>query len=714
MKIRYVVLFVLMSLSVVGFSQQEVSFDKKNFPNEKEAFKKAVEEFELGQSLYQKGEFQLKNALRHLKLAHEFNPNHAELNYMIGKCIIRTIHRSEAVEYFERAYALDPNVAKDIALELGRSHHKNENWNAAIIWYRRYIEELKTGKTDKNKKTIDQEVFICDKYIRECDAGRKYSAKPERVFIDNIGNVVNTEWHEYGPVITADNTRMYFTSRRPGSTGSQNYTEKDVVKNKKEEDYYEDIYVSQRENGAWSEPQNLGYPINTEGQDATVALSPDGSSMIFYNATTYDGVLYEATLKGDRWSKPAKMDKQINSKYHESSAVYSLDKKTIYFVSNKPDDNIGMLDVLAEDGSFTHDIFYTEWDEKKKRWGAAKNIGSTINTIYRENGVFLHPDGKTLFFSSQGHDSMGGYDIFKTTKQKDGSWSKPENLGYPVNGPGDDVFFTITANGRKGFYAAENANGYGKQDIYEVTFLGPEKEAISLSEDNLLSDIIAPVSEKVIEPLIAVTENQTTILKGVVLDANTMKPVEASIELVDNDKNEKIATFTSNSLTGKFLVSLPSGKLYGLAVEAEGYLFHSESFNIPANEGYNEVKKQVLLKSVAVGSSIVLKNIFFDFDKSTLRNESIPELTRLIDFLKQAPSMRIEISGHTDSRGSDDYNLKLSESRAKAVVTYLIDKGIAATRLEYKGYGETKPMDTNETDEGRQLNRRTEFTILSK
>ena len=711
---RYVVLFVLISLSVVGFSQQQVDFDKKNFPNDKEGFKKAVEEYETGEHLYHQGEFQLKNALRHLKKAYAFNPNHAKLNYMIGMCIIETIHRAEAVDYFERAYKLNPYVADDIALELGRAHHEHEDWNEAIKWYRVYEEHLKSGKTSKNKREIEDQILVYEKHIRECDAGRKYSAKPERVFVDNIGGVINTEWHEYGPVITADNATMYFTSRRPGSLGSHEYTEKDALKDRKEQDYYEDIYVTHREGETWTKPVNLGHPINTEGQDATVALTPDGSHMIFYNATTYDGVLYEATLKGDKWSHPEKMDKHINTRYHESSAVYSLDKKTIYFVSNKPDDNIGMLDILAEDGSFTHDIFYTEWDEKKKKWGDPKNIGNSINTIYHENGVFLHPDGKTLYFSSQGHDSMGGYDIFKTVKQADGSWSKPENLGYPVNGPDDDVFFTITADGRKGFYATESTDGFGKQDIYEVTFLGPEKEVIALSEDNLLSNIITPVSEKVVEPLIAVTENQTTILKGVVLDAITLKPVEASIVLTDNDKNEQVATFTSNSSTGKFLVSLPSGKNYGIAVEADGYLFHSENFDIPASEGYNEVNKEVLLKKVVIGSSIVLKNIFFDFDKATLRDVSIPELTRLINFLNEVPSLRIEISGHTDSRGSDEYNQKLSEDRAKAVVAYLVDKGISAKRLEYKGYGETKPIATNETDEGRQQNRRTEFKILSK
>jgi len=251
------------------------------------------------------------------------------------------------------------------------------------------------------------------------------------------------------------------------------------------------------------------------------------------------------------------------------------------------------------------------------------NLGPTINTQYGEEGVFLHPDGKTLYFSSQGHTSMGGYDIFKTVYNSETkTWSKPANLGYPVNTPDDDVFFVISASGKHGYYASFNANGYGEKDIYVITFLGLEKPMVMNNEDNLLASQAAPVKETVIAPVLAIKEAQLTILKGVITDELTKQPLEATIEIVDNLKNQVIASFTSNSSTGKYLVSLPAGRNYGIAVKKDNYLFHSENFDIPNTAAYQEVIKDVALKNIAVGSKIILKNIFFDFDKATLRPES--------------------------------------------------------------------------------------------
>lgn len=247
-----------------------------------------------------------------------------------------------------------------------------------------------------------------------------------------------------------------------------------------------------------------------------------------------------------------------------------------------------------------------------------------------------------------------------------------------------------------------------------ITFLGAEKPPVMSNEDNLLASLTAPIKETVVMQKVDVTVPQLTLLKGIITDAITQKPLQATIELVDNTKNEIIATFQSNGSTGKYLVSLPAGKNYGIAVKCEGYLFHSENFDIPLTNGYQEVNKDVQLKNVKVGSKIVLKNIFFDTDKSTLRSESTAELERLIKLLNDIPTLKIEISGHTDSRGSDDHNLKLSDARAKAVVDYLVAKGISKDRLKSAGYGETKPIDSNDTEEGLQNNRRTEFEILSK
>jgi outer membrane protein OmpA-like peptidoglycan-associated protein len=323
------------------------------------------------------------------------------------------------------------------------------------------------------------------------------------------------------------------------------------------------------------------------------------------------------------------------------------------------------------------------------------------------------PDGKTLYFSSKGHNTMGGYDIFKTVLEN-GIWSTPENIGYPINDADDDVFFVLSASGRRGYYAAAHKGGVGEKDIYMITFLGAEKEPLLSTEDNLLASVTAPVKETSVKQAVEIKGPQITLLKGIITDAFTNKPLEATIELIDNVKNEVLATFKSNSATGKYLVSLPSGKNYGISVKADNYLFHSENFDLPANADYQEVTKDIALKNVSVGTKIVLKNIFFDFNKSTLRPESTAELERLIKLLNDVPNMRIEISGHTDNKGSAEYNQKLSESRSKSVVDYLVSKGVNSGRLEFKGYGLTQPIASNDTEEGRQENRRTEFKILSK
>jgi outer membrane protein OmpA-like peptidoglycan-associated protein len=230
----------------------------------------------------------------------------------------------------------------------------------------------------------------------------------------------------------------------------------------------------------------------------------------------------------------------------------------------------------------------------------------------------------------------------------------------------------------------------------------------------LLASLAAPVSETVIEPTVEILDNQLTLLKGVVSDEITQLPLGAVLEITDNDKNEPVASFESNSKTGKYLITLPSGKNYGLAVKADGYLFHSENFNIPPTTSYREVEKNIKMKKVEVGSVIVLNNIFFDFNKSTLRPDSYPELERLLKLLNDLPTLKIEISGHTDNIGSATYNKKLSQDRAKSVVDYLISKGIKSERLTFVGYGFDKPIATNDTEEGRQMNRRTEFKVTSK
>jgi len=517
--------------------------------------------------------------------------------------------------------------------------------------------------------------------------------------------VVNSKYPEYGAITSADESVMMFTSRRNTTTGGG------IAEGLNE--YYEDIYITNKVGGKWTTPANMGENVNSNEHDATVAVAPDAQSMIIYKDDKGDGNLYETKLVGSTWSKPVKMNKYINSKNHESSASYSNDAKTLYFVSNKP-------------GGFgEHDIYFTKWDPIKKDWGEAVNVGPTINTKHNEESVVIHPDGKTLYFSSQSHETMGGYDIFMSKLQEDGvTWGKPENIGYPINSVDDDVFFVINASGRRGYYSSFKADGFGEKDIYMITFLGPEKPLQLSAEDNLLANIAEPVREKLIEKQVDAATKRITILKGVVRDEKTLKPLYSSIELIDVEENKTLAKFESNETTGKYLVSLPSGKNYGLIVRADGYLFHSENFDIPETAAYQEVVKNIDLKRVEVGSKIVLKNIFYDYNKATLRDASKNELDRLIKLLEENPTLKIELSAHTDSRGGDKYNEDLSQRRAQSCVDYLIKGGIATDRLVSKGYGEqeliisdaeiAKLKFEDEKEEAHQQNRRTEFKILSK
>lgn len=695
-------------------AQPAVEWDEKNFTDRK-AFKEAKRHFEDGNSRFKEaqsiqaaqleyfvdknhylpnginelggaGGDRFKQALDEYLIANQFNPNSAVLNFRMAVCYYNiSAQKLMGLSYMEKALKLNPNVDPMAQYYLGRFYHLHAQWDKAITAYRAYLQPLNINPADNRDKIADM-----NRKIGECVTGKELEKDPQRVFIDNIGSTVNSSDPEYTPIITADESIMLFTSRRSTSTGG---------KQDEDNQFYEDLYQTTFAGGKWTTPVNMGKPINSEEHDATAGLSPDGQKLFVYRPTN-NGDLYECELKGAKWTEPERMNKNINSDGHESSVSLSFDGKKLYYISDK------------DGGLGNRDVWISTMDAKGK-WGQSVNMGAPINTIYGEEGIFVHPDGKTIYFSSQGHNTMGGYDIFKS-ELKDGKWGAPVNLGWPINGPDDDVFFVISANGKHGYFASNKADGNGEKDIYKITFLGPDKPMALSSEDNLLAGIAQPVKTIVAAKPVEIKTAQVTLLKGTVTDKASKLPLGAQVEIVDNERREVIATFTANSSTGKYLVSLPSGKDYGIAVKMDGYLFHSENFNIPVVASYQEVTKNVELEKIAVGSTIVLRNVFFDYNKSTLKPESFTELDRLVKILQENPSIRIELSGHTDSRGSDDYNLKLSEARAKSCVDYLISKGIKADRMEFIGYGETKPIDTNDTEEGMANNRRTEFKILSK
>ena len=696
---------------------QNVEFEKSNFPDKKDLLKEAKKSldegkdaFELGKKEYdfilegfveknkyypvsrkdyqRAGDIYFKQAQPFLMKAQEFNPNNAELNYMLGVINFNLNPQSDAAsKYLEKAVSLNGKIPLDVTYFLGWALQFQLKWDDAIKYYQVYLNTL-SSDAKGNALAIED----VNKRMGECRVGKREVANPQRIFVDNLGPNINTSYPEYSAFISADESMMVLTARRENSTGGK-IDEGDKWP-------FEDLYQSFKVNGKWTPVQNFGPIVNSPEHDATSGLSSDGTTMFIFKYKEKDGGdIYVSNLTGNTWSKPEHLNKNINSKAHESSVSLSYDSKRLYFISDR------------EAGLGAGDIYYSDKDPKGD-WGPAVNVGPSLNTKYGEEGVFIHPDGKTIYFSSKGHSTMGGYDIFKSTFEN-GKWGEPVNMGYPINGPDDDVFFVISGSGNHGYFASSKQGGYGDKDIYRITFLGPEKPPVLMNEDNLLASVAAPVSEFKAEKIVS-NGPKMTILKGVVSDAKTYKLLEAAIELIDNSLNEVIATFKSNSTTGKYLVSLPSGKNYGIAVKKDGYLFHSENFDLKASEEFQEVEKNIALKPIEVGQSIVLKNIFFDFDKATIRPESANELDRLIKLLTENPTLKIELGSHTDSKGSDDYNQKLSQSRSQSVVTYLIGKGIASDRLVAKGYGESVPVATNDTEAGRQENRRTEFKILSK
>lgn len=697
---------------------QNVAFEKSNFPGRKEELRDAMRKLDAGTQYYTNGRKQFdetrrfyytdhkyypvsnydhqragakdfKVALGPLLEAQKFNPDNAELNYMVGFILFATgAPAKETLNYLETASRLDPQVREDLWFWLGWTLQLNSRWDDAINSYQNYLNELQAK--EKNNIPMIQDVM---KKMEECRVGKKFSSKPERVFVDNLGPNINSAYPEYCPSISTDEETIFFTGRRQNSTGGK--------KVEYDNGYFEDIYSAVKVNGKWQPARQLSKAVNTDLHDAAAGLSPDGSKLYVYrNSGSDGGDLYESVLFGSDWEEPQHLNKNINTPAHESCVSLSYDGKRLFFVSDK------------SSGFGERDIYYCDLTVKGE-WGPARNLGPEINTKYSEDAVFMHPDGVTLYFSSKGHNTMGGYDIFKTSFV-DGKWKTPENLGYPINGPDDDVFFVVSGSGNRAYFASEKQGGYGEKDIYKITFLGPEKAPLLNTQDQIIAVAAQPVNNLKTESAVEISSAKLTLLKGFVKDAKTGQALEASIDLIDNDKNNIVATFKSNSSTGKYLVTLPSGRNYGISVKRDGYLFHSENFNLPEGAAFQEFIQDIGLKKIEIGSTIVLRNIFFDSDKATVKPESANELERLIKLLNENPGLKIELASHTDTDGSSEYNLRLSDNRSASVVDYLIKKGIDPKRLVARGYGETKPIASNDSPSGKQKNRRTEFKILEK
>ncbi|HLP12852.1 MAG TPA: OmpA family protein [Flavobacteriales bacterium] len=683
-KLIYTTAFVL----AAGFSfAQSVEFKEANFKDKKEELKKAKEAIKKGDEYLKDGNDLIletkspgKNfdlAIQQYLIAQNLNPNNADVNFKLGNAYIFTNEKYKAIKHIERANELDPECDPKIKFFTAMTLHLKGEYDKAVQVFQSFETSRKAEAWNK---------FI-DKYKKECLEAKKITAKSERVWVDNIESIIGPA-DDFNSCIVTDGSQIIFTSNR-----SNGHPANDVGK------YDFDIYVSNNVNNEWQKPTQLGPPLNSTNDESTSNLSYDGNKLLIYKNDPGNFDIFESKLMGANWEAAKPMHKQFNSPANQTFAAYEPNDMKIYFLTDK--------EGVAENGT----DFYTcgAYDRSHATYGApVKESG--ISTRFNEGSIYLHPDNETMYFTSQGHNSIGGYDIFVSYK-KQGQWGEPINLGYPINTPYDETFVAMTASGKYAYIASNRDGGKGGLDIYKVTFWGPEKKLVTDTEDYLLAGIAKPIVDNTIEASVAVDRKSLTVFKGVTIDAISRKPVTANIDIIDNSNGSVIQTITTNSATGKFLISLNSGKNYGIAVKADGYLFHSENFDIPQTSEYNLVDKTIELKNIAVGSKIALRNIFFAFGLATLDPKSNTELDRLVKLMKDVPALKVEISGHTDNIGSESSNQKLSDDRATSVVNYLVGKGIAKDRLTPKGYGSSRPVATNNSDEGRQQNRRTEFEI---
>jgi outer membrane protein OmpA-like peptidoglycan-associated protein/tetratricopeptide (TPR) repeat protein len=683
-------------LLIAGFAStaigQDVEFKSSNFKDNKDAYKLANEAFELGNEQWNLGNeqvfivkspqnFYLK-ALEQYDKAYAFNPKSAELNFKIGVSHIYSTDKTKAIPFIKEAYKLNPLVDPFINYYMGYINQLEENYKEAITYYNKFEEEYR--KADDFAKFVKQRK-------NECNNAIALQNNPIRAWIDHVPELSSNK-DDYAPSVSMDGGEIIFTSNRknehsPNEVGV----------------YDDEIYSSSLVNGKWQKPTVLKGPINTEGNDVSNNLSYDGTKMLMSKENADGNTdVYESFLRGAEWSDPVSFSRDINFKTNEKYAAYDFDGRKIYFSKDK------------ENGENGYDIMVSGVKVQRDRsWGFPTKEQS-VSSTFNDGPIYMHLDGKTMYIASEGFNSMGGYDIFVSKKVKGGGWTKPENLGSPINTPYDDFFFAATANGKFAYIASNRAGGKGGFDIYKVTFWGDEKSPAFTTEDFLLASVAKPIQDPELVGEVKVNSMaELTVFKGLTIDAITKKAVEAVIEITDNKTGAIVESFTSNSATGKFLISLNAGGNYGIAVKADGYLFHSENFDIPLGSAYSLVNKTIELKNIKIGSKIALRNVFFDTGKSDIRAESNAELDRLVKLLKDVPALKIELSGHTDNTGSPKNNLSLSQDRADAVVAYLVSKGIAKNRLIAKGYGAEKPVADNGTSDGRQLNRRTEFEIIA-
>ncbi len=621
--------------------------------------------------------------------AAEMDPENIEANYMAGRTFLETNSKASATKYLLRVHELDPNYKYNILYLIGQGYQYGLEFDKAIEYYNRYLQKLgentrRSGEDFNSKQEVQRRIY-------ECENGIEYVNAPRDYIIENMGPAINSEWDDFAPVVTADESFMAFTTRR-----QEGNTNEDVFDDML---YYEDVFYSNRSGGQWQPAVNIGPPVNIIYHSSNLAISADGSELYLYKSQNGGDIFLSTKNPDGSWSEPEALNENINSTFSENSVSISPDGNTLYFSSDRP--------ITADKTDL--DIYYSKKD-RRGEWGTAKNIGSIINTEFDEDGPFIDYDGKTLYFSSKGHKGMGGYDIYKTIyDEATDTWSEPINLGYPMNSPDNDIYFVSTRDGQRGYYASAKADGLGFTDIYHIRLADLEAPPKQVEAKKIEQP---EPEEPVIQPVVEQPQPVILVLKTV--DGETKETLDTDVTVEDGTSSGSVPVERIGHGLYQVQFMNESARECNITIQKSGYMYKNVSLSIPAmTTRQNKIAKQVILDKIKVGYSQVIRNIYFDFATARLKEASNPELEKLLKVLEENPRYIIEISGHTDNVGGKEFNKGLSERRAQAVVNYMIRKGQSEGRFLVEGYGEEQPLASNDDEEwGRELNRRVEFRVL--
>ncbi len=634
-----VILFICFSFS--AFGQSKYSIESK----------KAIGIFEEGLRFYD-NKLNAEAEERFLK-AIKIEPKFIEAHILLGDVYFDMGKPLDGIELYKKVVEIDDEFFSNTYNQLAQMQMSIGDYDNAVINFTKYIAKKRVNPKLKEKAELQ---------LRNAEFGAIARKSPVPFEPKNLGTNVNTADFEYFPVLTADGLTLVCTRNKRRDEGA---------------DYQEDFYISFLKNdGEWGLAMNLGNPINTDDNEGAQTMTADGQQLFFTGCNRRGGMgscdIYRSFREGRSWSTPENLGPPVNSDKWESQPSISSDGKTLYFSSNRAGGKGGA------------DIFVTHLAPNGE-WTEPRNLGDSINTAGYEETPFIHADGRTLYFTSNGHVGMGGKDIYMSRLDEKGIWSTPKNLGYPINTWKDEMGLFVDASGKLAYFGSDRDGGFGKLDIY----------AFELYQD------ARPIP--------------VTYVKGIVKDLPSKRPLGAKFELIDLSTSKTVIESQSDKITGDFLVCLPVDRDYALNVSKDGYLFYSANFSLQGRAPDSKpFMMNVELQPIEFGKKVVLKNIFFETASYDLKPESTAELEKLVSFLKENPTIHIEIGGHTDNMGNRADNQVLSENRAKAVNDYLLTKGIVPARTEYKGYADTVPIDTNDTVEGRANNRRTEFTVKAK